>query len=109
MEMRAQGHPPPSALTERSLSSKRGPAQYFLMRELDRKANQANYPNLFYPQIYLMEGGYCDFYQAFPELCTPQAYVEMTDERFRDRLRGNFSMQGKGSKKKRRSICHALI
>lgn len=89
-------------------SSKRGPAQYFLMRELDRKANAAHYPRLTYPQIYLMEGGYCDFFQQFPHLCVPQEYVQMTDERFRDRLKGNLVMT-KGSKKKRRSICDALI
>lgn len=89
-------------------SSKRGPAQYSLMRELDRKANQSNYPNLFYPQIYLMEGGYCEFFQHYPTLCTPQTYVEMTDPLFRERLRGNFEAV-KGAKKKRRSVCDAIL
>jgi rhodanese-related sulfurtransferase len=43
-------------------SSKRGPTGYRNLRDLDRKANEHAYPNLFYPEVYLMEGGYKNFF-----------------------------------------------
>lgn len=89
-------------------SSKRGPSQLKLMRELDRKANQDAYPHLFYPDLFLMENGYCEFFSKFPNYCTPEAYVRMDDESFRDRLRGNF-IRGKALKKKQRSAADLLI
>lgn len=82
-------------------SSERGPSQLRLMRELDRKANLASYPNLFYPELYLMENGYSEFFVKFPTYCDPQAYISMFDDRFRDSLRGNLEIK-KTLKKKRR-------
>ena len=32
------------------------------LRELDRKHNANEYPRLFYPEAYLLEGGYKEFY-----------------------------------------------
>lgn len=83
-------------------SSKRGPSQLKLMRELDRKANQDAYPHLFYPELYLMENGYCEFFSKFPQLCHPQDYIRMDDERFKGSLRGNLVMKN-SLKKKRKS------
>ena len=83
-------------------SSKRGPSQLKLMRELDRKANQDSYPRLFYPELYLMENGYCEFFSMFSEHCNPQIYIRMDDENFRDRLKGNLIMNNSFAKKKRR-------
>ncbi len=85
-------------------SSKRGPSQLKLMRELDRKANQDAYPHLFYPELYLMENGYCEFFRQFPELCDPQDYIRMDDEQFRDRLKGNLVMRQSLKKKRRPSV-----
>ena len=73
-----------------------------LLRELDRKANQERYPHLTYPELYLMENGYCEFFKQFPTFCSPQCYVRMDDERFKDRLKGNLQMSKSFSKKKRR-------
>ena len=39
------------------------------MRELDRRINQEIYPKLFYPESYLLEGGFSRFFEAYPELC----------------------------------------
>ncbi len=74
------------------------------MRELDRTANQDAYPHLFYPELYLMENGYCEFFRQFPELCDPQDYIRMDDEQFRDRLKGNLIMRQSLKKKRRPSV-----
>jgi M-phase inducer tyrosine phosphatase len=63
-------------------SQQRGPNLCGLMRELDRKINLENYPRLFYPQIYVISGGFKEFHQKYPELCSPAEYVPMTDERY---------------------------
>jgi len=56
-------------------TSKRAPAMYplalplliplriQLIRELDRRLNHDNFPDLHFPQIYLLEGGYKKYYQ----------------------------------------------
>ena len=44
----------------------RGPKLYNLLRSFDREINFKNYPKLSYPQIFLLEGGYSEFYESFP-------------------------------------------
>ena len=41
----------------------------FSMRNLDRHMNRDRYPKIFYPESYLLEGGYQKFYNEFPHLC----------------------------------------
>ena len=43
-------------------SQQRGPQTLRLFRALDRNANLENYPNLSYFDVYLLEGGYHDFF-----------------------------------------------
>jgi len=62
-------------------SQKRGPRAYRALRNKDRSVNFANFPHLDYPEIYVLEGGYCNFYPQFPELCEG-GYVTMIDEDF---------------------------
>ena len=38
---------------------------YSLLRHADRQHNINFYPRLFFPDIYIMEGGYCEFWQKF--------------------------------------------
>ena len=45
-------------------SSERGPKLSRFLRKLDRDANKECYPNLFYPELYLLDGGYKVFYEA---------------------------------------------
>ena len=43
--------------------------QYYRCRHLrqkDREANADNYPHLYYPEVYLLQGGYKHFYEMFP-------------------------------------------
>jgi len=46
----------------------------------------AGFPNLYYPELYLMEGGYNQFFEEFPALCEPKSYVSMFDNSFSARL-----------------------
>jgi len=81
-------------------SSHRGPKAYKKIRSLDRKQNEYCYPHLFYPEMYLLEGGYKQFWQEHPELCVPRGYVEMKDPSFVPELRR--SMQSRGRSKSQR-------
>ncbi|XP_046693989.1 cell division cycle 25 homolog d isoform X2 [Silurus meridionalis] len=67
-------------------SSERGPRLCHYLRELDRTVNAQTYPHLFYPELYLLQGGYKLFYSCCPELCEPCAYVPMRHRDFREQL-----------------------
>jgi len=61
-------------------SKQRGPTSARHLRQLDRISN--TYPSLTLPDVYIMEGGYKAFYEAYPDLCSPRDYVSMWDTRF---------------------------
>ena len=46
------------------------------LRSIDRKINEARYPYLFYPEVYLLDAGYRTFYTEHPECCDGK-YTEM--------------------------------
>lgn len=56
-------------------SQLRGPNMLKWLRNHDRSQNIENYPNLYYPELYLMQGGYAGFFKEFPEFCVPSQYV----------------------------------
>ncbi|KMQ93255.1 m-phase inducer phosphatase [Lasius niger] len=58
-------------------SWERGPNLSRLLRRMDREFNQERYPTLFYPEIYLLQGGYEKFYGEQKEFCLPQDYKPM--------------------------------
>jgi hypothetical protein len=60
-------------------SSKRGPHLFNALREADRKQNIAIYPKCFYPEMYLLKGGYKNFYECglYMHLCEPSSYRPM--------------------------------
>lgn len=66
-------------------SSERGPRMCRYMRELDRTMNE--YPNLHYPELYVLKGGYKEFFQHFQVRCEPQSYRPMLHEDFKEDLR----------------------
>ncbi|XP_075072016.1 M-phase inducer phosphatase 1-B-like isoform X2 [Mixophyes fleayi] len=66
-------------------SSERAPKLCRLLRNLDRQANI--YPHLYYPELYLLKGGYKEFYGKFKILCEPQGYVSMLHRDFGDQLK----------------------
>jgi M-phase inducer tyrosine phosphatase len=48
------------------LSRNRGPTQAAIFREIDRAFNRPRYPVVFYPEVFVLEGGFRDFSRAFP-------------------------------------------
>ncbi len=61
-------------------SSERGPSMLRFLRNQDRAINRDAYPKLFYPELYLLEGGYKAFYESHRELCDPISYKPMLHE-----------------------------
>lgn len=59
-------------------SSERGPNLSRFLRNSDRDTNKECYPSLDYPEMYLLNGGYKQFYEKYQHLCDPQAYRPMT-------------------------------
>jgi len=68
-------------------SSKRGPAMCRFLRNKDRELHEHCYPALHYPEMYLLEGGYKEFYAKQQENCEPQAYREMVDPKYEKELK----------------------
>lgn len=58
-------------------SWERGPNLSRFLRSLDRQRNKEHYPALYYPEVYLLHGGYEKFYKEQKALCTPQGYRPM--------------------------------
>jgi hypothetical protein len=73
-------------------SQKRGPKMYRYLRKLDRQINLCSYPNLFYPNIYVLEGGYKRFYnyflqnQGMKNVFKNLTYIPMLEPKFIDIL-----------------------
>ena len=57
-------------------SSERAPKMMKKLREIDRKRHK--YPDLKYPELYLLKDGYKEFYEKFSEFCDG-GYVPMLD------------------------------
>ncbi|XP_037833618.1 M-phase inducer phosphatase 2 isoform X2 [Kryptolebias marmoratus] len=66
-------------------SSERGPKMCRFVRARDRAMNE--YPNLHYPELYILKGGYKNFFPHFQSQCEPQSYRPMHHEDFKEDLR----------------------
>ncbi|XP_075787208.1 M-phase inducer phosphatase 2 isoform X1 [Pelodiscus sinensis] len=66
-------------------SSERGPRMCRFVREKDRACNE--YPNLHYPELYILKGGYKEFFPQYQAHCEPQDYRPMHHEDFKEDLR----------------------
>ncbi|XP_037030039.1 M-phase inducer phosphatase-like isoform X2 [Bradysia coprophila] len=60
-------------------SSHRGPKLAKFLRTKDRDANNDIYPALHYPEIYLLDGGYKEFFKYYTDLCDPKTYLPMLE------------------------------
>jgi M-phase inducer tyrosine phosphatase len=58
-------------------SAHRAPIMAKFIRHHDRAVNVDTYPNLSYPDMYILDGGYSSFFAEHRSLCYPQNYVEM--------------------------------
>lgn len=63
-------------------SSVRAPKLAQHVRNLDRNVN--SYPNLTLPEMYILEGGYKNFYFQYPDMCSPRGYIPMDDGKFKE-------------------------
>ncbi len=69
-------------------SSERGPKLCRYLREQDRSINSEVYPHLYYPEMYVLQGGYKSFYQqCTTALCEPQQYRPMIHPAFTTQLK----------------------
>ncbi|KAG5354211.1 M-phase inducer phosphatase [Termitomyces sp. J132] len=60
-------------------SAKRAPTFAKHLRARDRAMNNHLYPKIHFPEVYILEGGYCQYYKTSPYRCDPQGYVTMDD------------------------------
>uniref|UniRef100_A0A7S1EUR5 protein-tyrosine-phosphatase n=1 Tax=Timspurckia oligopyrenoides TaxID=708627 RepID=A0A7S1EUR5_9RHOD len=68
-------------------SSHRAPYIFKAIRSHDRQENIDSYPDLSFPMMYVMTGGFKDFYQTHSLHCTPEgAYVPMRIETHRQQM-----------------------
>lgn len=89
-------------------SSERGPTLSRFLRSEDRASN--SYPNLSYPEMYLLHGGYKEFYNNHSDLCEPSAYRKMV-EASKEEIQ-HFRMKSKtwsGDNSKGRSVKRAAL
>ncbi|ELV12836.1 M-phase inducer phosphatase 2 [Tupaia chinensis] len=88
-------------------SSERGPRMCRFIRERDRAAN--DYPSLYYPEMYILKGGYKEFFPQHPNFCEPQDYRPMNHEAFKDELK-TFRLKTRSwaGERSRRELCSRL-
>ncbi|KAF5391347.1 hypothetical protein D9757_001939 [Collybiopsis confluens] len=60
-------------------SVKRAPTFAKHLRSRDRAMNNHNYPKIHYPELYILEGGYCSYFKRSASRCKPSGYVRMDD------------------------------
>eukprot|EP01067_Filipodium_phascolosomae_P001714 Filipodium_phascolosomae@DN2105_c0_g1_i1.p1 len=63
-------------------SKQRGPTACRNVRKVDRQTNVQSWPKLAYPEMYILKGGYYNFFALHSDLCSPSAYVPMDDPLF---------------------------
>jgi M-phase inducer tyrosine phosphatase len=52
------------------------------LRSKDRLLNGAVYPRVHYPEVYILEGGYCQYFKESGPRCQPPTYVRMDDPNY---------------------------
>jgi hypothetical protein len=82
-------------------SSHRGPRLARHLRDKDRRVHINSYPELSYPEVYILEKGYKNFFEGFPTMCNPQAYVPMRDREFRSHCKEGLRTMRRTSSKRR--------
>ncbi|NWT96085.1 MPIP2 phosphatase, partial [Urocynchramus pylzowi] len=66
-------------------SVERGPKMCKFLRERDRSCHE--YPQLQYPELYVLNGGYREFFSQCPDYCEPRDYRPMEHPAFKEELR----------------------
>ncbi|KAL5511877.1 MIH1 [Sanghuangporus vaninii] len=67
-------------------SAKRAPTFAKHLRAKDRAMNNHVYPRIHYPEVYILKGGYYQYFTESAMYCDPHGYIPMDDPQFaRDR------------------------
>ncbi|KAF2747192.1 Rhodanese-like protein [Sporormia fimetaria CBS 119925] len=61
----------------------RAPLMAKFVRHEDRRLNAFRYPQLSYPEVYILDGGYSKFYESNSTRCFPQSYLPMNADEHR--------------------------
>ncbi|TMW61845.1 hypothetical protein Poli38472_010908 [Pythium oligandrum] len=74
-------------------SANRAPKMLRHLRNLDRWIHAERYPELFYPELYLIDGGYKNCFETLKgEFCSPREYVPMSDNAYTDQCKREFTL-----------------
>ncbi|XP_048249801.1 M-phase inducer phosphatase-like [Haliotis rufescens] len=87
-------------------SSERGPKLLRHLRNLDRMLNSDRYPFLFYPEVYLLDGGYKAFYEQHQVQCQPRNYLPMLHQDYAKEL-SHFRVKTKSLKAGKKQSMHS--
>ncbi|PVU90609.1 hypothetical protein BB559_004552 [Furculomyces boomerangus] len=90
-------------------SVKRAPSMANHLRKRDRELNMANYPNLHYPNVYVLEGGYSSFFFEHRRFCNPCEYISMNDNNHADDCRKHFNSFEKQFKRSKSAVCRSAF
>lgn len=95
-QINTESFKPPILIFHCEFSQKRGPRALRTLRSLDRAINQANWPSLCYPEVYILENGYKNFHSKYPGYCDPiNQYIRMVDKAYK-----NFYVEAKMNDRK---------
>lgn len=67
-------------------SAQRGPTQYLNVADMDTRITLSQNHNRLFPELYLLHGGYEQYFGKYPEDCTPQHYRTMDNADFKSEL-----------------------
>lgn len=79
-ELFANPNPRTALILHCEYSVHRAPIMAKYIRHRDRAFNVDQYPQLTYPNLYILDGGYSAFFAEHRGLCYPQNYVEMNSK-----------------------------
>ncbi|KZT26465.1 hypothetical protein NEOLEDRAFT_1062774 [Neolentinus lepideus HHB14362 ss-1] len=63
-------------------SVKRAPTFAKYLRSKDRALNHHTYPRIYFPEVYILEGGYSQYFKECGLRCQPFGYVRMDDPKY---------------------------
>ncbi|KAJ0398811.1 hypothetical protein ATCC90586_004733 [Pythium insidiosum] len=73
-------------------SANRAPKMLRHLRNLDRWIHAERYPELFYPELYLIDGGYKNCFETLKgEMCDPAEYLPMNHPSYADQCKRDFA------------------
>ncbi|KAK9450736.1 uncharacterized protein V1518DRAFT_152232 [Limtongia smithiae] len=80
-------------------SAHRAPRMATHLRSCDRHLNMNSYPELHYPDIYILDGGYSSFFSNHRSMCVPQQYVEMDASEYKEACEREMNRFRKGMRR----------